>query len=157
MSHCIDFGLKSELKGCEHGVRCSPYTYSDNDLIRWKWAACSITRPHPFGPSSAFSHPPLSLYFAFPFFTHTHRHTLLFSVLPHSMSYCSFLRVSTFYSRPLGLLLPLLFSELWLLLHIKQERCPVMWPDVPRLPYTTLCAACVGWIGQCLPRPPWAP
>lgn len=83
----------------------------------------------------------------------THTHTLLFSVLPHSMSYCSFLRVSTFYSRPLGLLLPLLFSELWLLLHIKQERCPVMWPDVPRLPYTTLCAACVGWIGQCLPRP----
>lgn len=30
----------------------------------------------------------------------------------------------------------------------------MMWPDVPLLPRSTQCGACVGWIGQCLPGPP---
>ena len=92
--------------------------------------------------------------------THTHTHTRTLSLFL-ALSLASFhvflllpFRCSQhFSSRPSGLLLQLLFSELRLLLLIKQERRAVMWPDVPRLPCTTQCGACVGRTGQCLPRP----
>lgn len=103
---------------------------------------------------SSFSSPSLTLFLSFPVLPQAHSASLSFSLLLHSQSFCSFLHSQHFCSRPLGLVLPLLFSDLRLLLLIKQERCTVMWPDVPRLPCTTQCGACVGWIGQCLPRPP---
>lgn len=127
-------------------------TRTHRDLIRTKLAAHSITR-RPLVSSFSSVSDSVSI---FSFLPHTHT-TFLFLAPSHVLLllfFFFFLHSQHFSSRPLGLPLPLLFSELRLLLLIKQERCAVMWPDVPRLPCTTQCGACVGWIGQCLPRPP---
>lgn len=96
-----------------------------------------------FLPFPSLSHPP----------NNTHARTRTRSLFSFSMYYCSFLCSQPFSRRPVGLLLLLLFSEVWLFLHIKQEHYTMMWPHVPWLHCTTQGCACVGWIGPYLPRP----
>lgn len=123
----------------------STRTHNGHKRESWGKAGCSITHPHSCGQLFFFysvSSPP-----------HTHTHTL-FSFFLHSMYCCSFLCSQPFSRRPVGLLLLLLFPALQLSLHMKQEHDTMMWPRVPWLRCTTQCRACVGWVGQYLPRPP---
>lgn len=96
-----------------------------------------------FLPFPSLSHPP----------NNTHAHMRMHARFSFSMYCCSFLCSQPFSRRPVGLLLLLLFSEVWLFLHIKQEHYTMMWPHVPWLHCTTQGCACVGWIGPYLPRP----
>lgn len=65
-----------------------------------------------FLPFPSLSHPP----------NNTHAPLRVHALFSSSMYYCPFLCSQPFSRRPVGLLLLLLFSEVWLFLHIKQEH-----------------------------------